>query len=107
MLKQYCVCTGEGDKPPTTFVSLSEVLILQQYVKWSGGRVERGESGGLQWKFEVVLSLFIHYHPPPLPHRKHSRMHPLSHHGFPVVENKFASERYETRTADRFESHEI
>lgn len=40
MLKQYCVCKGEGAKPPTTFVSLSEVLILQQYVKWSGGRVE-------------------------------------------------------------------
>jgi hypothetical protein len=65
MLKQCCVCTREGTKPPTMFVSLSEVLILQQYVKWTGRGVERG--GSERFTMEIWGSSLIFYSLPSSP----------------------------------------
>lgn len=65
-----------------------------------------GGSGGLQWKFEVLLSFFIHQHPQPSPNRI-----PLAHSHSATTscycENAFALERYKTRTSDHCQSHEI
>jgi hypothetical protein len=54
MLKQCCVCRREGTKPPTMFVSLGEVLILQQYVKWTGSG-GGGRKGGRNARFTVEI----------------------------------------------------
>lgn len=66
-----------------------------------------GGSGGLQWKFEVLLSFFIHQHPLPSTNQIPLSRTPTLLPRVAYCENAFALERYKNRTSDQCESHEI